>query len=1147
MIAAGLPRSLSVCASALIAVLLMTPLAARQGPARPPQPPTGAGSVARLSSDEARRIAREIRAATNAQLAPGLELALWASGHLVGDPLAIDITPTGVAYVIASPRSSQLVDIRRHPDWVPDVHALETVDDLRTFFKRVMAPELSGKNGWLPDYNGDGSRDWRDLTHIKERIFRIDDTNSDGVADRSLVAFEGFNEDVISDIAGGGLYHDGDLYVAAAPDLWRLSDTNGDGVFDEKKSISHGYSVHPAFTGHDLSAVTLGPDGRIYWKVGDIGMNVVDTTGRRWAYPNQGAVLRANPDGTGFEVFARGLRNTQEIAFDEHGNLVSVDNDGDHQGETERVVYITLGSDAGWRSTWQYGKYTDPNNNRYNVWMDEGLYKPQFNGQAAYIVPPIAPYHAGPSGFAYNPGTALDERFRRHFFVTSFTGNAANARVFAFRLAEKGAGFELAGETEIVRGVLSPGMRIGPDGALYLTDWIRGWGATGEGKIWKIDTPATASSPIRAEVKSLLVADFSSLPVAELRRLLGHADMRVRLKSQFEIVRRGDAATLRAAAGQVGSRLPRLHAVWGLGQLARTNASHASALVPLLTDEDGEVRAQTARTLGDVRHRASAETLRPLLADPAPRVRFFAAEALGRMRDRDAIEPIVRMLAENANRDVYLRNAGMHALESIADVGALTGLSTHQSSGVKLAAVVALRRLKDAGVAEFLNDADELVVIEAARAINDEGGIPAGVPALARVLDRPALQSAALVRRAISANVRTGTAESVERVAAYARRAGAPEPLRIEAIAALGVWARPSTMDRVDGEYLGPAQTRDGAAAQRALAALMPAIDAGSTSSAMKMALIEAAGTIDLDAAAPRLLERVKVDGDASVRAAALRALRQIEAPQVGEAVTVAMGDRDQAVRMAAIAAIGQPPNTESATVEQLTRVIQSGSVGERQSALAGLGTLKGDAARQTLMRLLDEVNTGRVPAAVQLDLFEAAQATAAEPLLARLERIGVGRALERVPEAVPAALLAGGNAQRGRQTAQEHPAAQCVRCHNFGGGSSMAMVGPDLGRIGAALTREQLLESLINPTARIAPGFGVVSITLASGSTVEGLLKAETATTLAIEDATGQRRTVQRAVITRRTDGPSAMPAMGALLRPREIRDVVEFLATLR
>ena len=64
--------------------------------------------------------------------------------------------------------------------------------------------------------------------------------------------------------------------------------------------------------------------------------------------------------------------------------------------------------DSGWRINWQFGKYVDPDNNTYKVWMDEGLFKPRFAGQAAYFTPPIAPWHAGPAGFA---STSMYTRF----------------------------------------------------------------------------------------------------------------------------------------------------------------------------------------------------------------------------------------------------------------------------------------------------------------------------------------------------------------------------------------------------------------------------------------------------------------------------------------------------------------------------------------------------------------------------------------------------------------------------------------------------------------------------------------------------------------------------------------------------------------
>jgi hypothetical protein len=78
------------------------------------------------------------------------------------------------------------------------------------------------------------------------------------------------------------------------------------------------------------------------------------------------------------------------------------------------------GSDAGWRSNWQYGKYTDPKNNKFNVWMDEKLSKPRWDGQAAYIIPPIMNFHNGPTGMVYNPGTALGSDWKNKYFSRNF-------------------------------------------------------------------------------------------------------------------------------------------------------------------------------------------------------------------------------------------------------------------------------------------------------------------------------------------------------------------------------------------------------------------------------------------------------------------------------------------------------------------------------------------------------------------------------------------------------------------------------------------------------------------------------------------------------------------------------------------------------
>ncbi len=1097
--------------------------------------------IIKLEEQEAAKRAAEIEETTSAELADGLELNLWASESLVGDIVGMNIDNKGRAFVTVTNRSGgSEFDIRGFRHWMIESISWDKVEDRKAFLRRELAPERSDSNTWLPDRNGDGLHDWRDLTVEKEEVYIIEDSTGDGIADRSQLYISGFNSEE-TDVAGAIYYFNDELFLGVGPDLWRLKDTDGDGMADQKESISYGYAIHIGFSGHGMSGLTMGPDGKIYWGIGDIGFNVVDQDGKRWYYPNQGGILRSNPDGSDFEVFAAGVRNTHEFVFDKYGNLITVDNDGDHAGEHERLVYLINGSDSGWRTNWQFGKYVDPKNNDYKVWMDEEYFRPRFEGQAAHILPPLAPYHSGPAGMSYNPGTALSEEWADHFFVAEFVGAPARSAIHAFTLEPKGASFELLETQPIMKGVLATGMDIGPDGALYFTDWIDGWGTKDKGRIWKLDTPSTKGSDIRKETERILAEGFSSKTGDDLFDLLRHPDMRVRTGAQFELVRQNATEALMAAISQTDHQLMRVHGIWGMGQLARGKAELAEPLTEYLRDSDPEIRTQVAKILGDIRYKPAAESIIPLLKDEYARARMFAAEALGRMEHQPAVQPIVDMLEANNDEDVYLRHAGAISLARIGDAETVTALHDHPSAAVRVAAVVALKRMEDPGVAEFLSDSDEFVVTNAARAINDDHQIKEALPDLARMLDQNRFMNEPLLRRAINANLYSGTPENAKRLAEFAVREGVPEEMRIEALATLSVWDNPSTLDRVTGRYRGEIERNPAVARQAIEPVISQLLTEGSTP--VKIAAIETVGKLSYAEAYPALISMLKEDAATGVRIAVLRALQEGSYSQIEEAVGIALEDPQQNVRMTALSMIPALDIAEERKVDLLASVLGSKSVVEQQSALEALGALQSEAAYKILNRQLDKFADDELMAEVQLELITAVERSSSEELKSRLADYRSARENENSVEAYRESLW-GGSAERGRRIFYRHEGAQCTRCHAIDGRGGD--VGPDLTHIARILSRDQLLESLVDPGARIAPGYGVVTATLNSGEKVQGIVVEESEKWFTIRTGEGEHITMQKSDVAERIDPPSAMPPVGEVLTRSELRDLVEFLNTL-
>ncbi len=1100
--------------------------------------------IQQMDGEKVRRMATEIEASVTPTLKEGLSMKLWAVDSLIVDPISIQIGEDGTLYYSSSGRKPHAeFDIRGHQNWEIASISLQSIEDKRAFLHKELAPERSEYNNWLPDMNGDGSHDWRDLTVPKERIYRVRDTDGDGLADWSQIMVEDFSDEV-TDVAGAVHMHEDNLYVGVGPDMWRLQDQNGDGLMDSKTSLSHGYAIHIGFGAHGMSGARMGPDGRLYWAVGDVGFNGTDQDGKQWKYPNRGVVVRSNPDGSDFEVFAMGVRNTHEFVFDEYNNLISVDNDGDHRGESERLVYLVNGSDTGWRINWQFGKYRDPDNNTYKVWMDEGLDKPRHEGQAAYITPAIANYINGPTGMLYNPGTALSPRWKNTFFVVEFVGNPAKSGIHAFKLKPNGATFELA-ETEMIQsGMLPTGLDFGPDGAMYAADWINGWGNKNYGRIWKFDDDEGADWAARKETHRLIVLDYSKMSEDELHGHLGYEDMRIRRKAQFELAKRGDkgARVFENVLNHSDNQLARIHAIVGISQLARMETmDYAKILIPLLKDSDPEIRAQAAKWLGDIKFKEAGQHLLALLVDENPRAQFFAAEAIGRVAYAPAFPSLIALFERNEDEDAYIRHAASLALARMAQPGDLAKLAGHYSKSVRLGAVLALRRMEHPSIEIFLNDGDEYIVTEVARAINDDFSIESALPALGNLLITTSFTNEPLIRRAINANLRVGSEEAMQNLIAYMQRNDLPEVLRKEAIEALGTWTKPSVLDRVDGRYRGEVN-RSGElvrrTAQKSLTELL-----GSGSQELKIAAALAMGRLNMEDTSEALLNLSQRDRAPEVRIAAIQALAKMNVPETELAIERSIADSDKNVRVAGLTLLNQLDLDKDLKVKLLSEVIQNQTTEEKQAALVSLGKLPIDTSRETFESLIERMGSGNLPEAILLELSEAVENTEDANLnqkyqLAAQERWGEDELASYQSS------LNGGDEIKGQQIFFQSQSGQCMRCHAYD--DMGGIVGPKLNGIGRELSRQELLESLIAPSKRIAPGYGIVMLELEDGANLNGVLEKETNDALHVRIGGKPDTLIQKSNIATRRDAASSMPDMKEVLSRREIRDLVSFLVTL-
>ena len=168
---------------------------------------------------------------------------------------------------------------------------------------------------YVTDSSGSSDKGPTQYERKDHRVLRLDDIDGDGKFDKATV----FADKLM--FPEGALFHEGSLYVAAPPQIWKLTDTDGDGVADKREVWFDGKTL----TGcaNDLHGPFVGRDGWIYWAKGAFAeQNHVLANGRPFK-TRASHFFRARPDGSGIEpVMTGGMDNPVDITFTAAGERI---------------------------------------------------------------------------------------------------------------------------------------------------------------------------------------------------------------------------------------------------------------------------------------------------------------------------------------------------------------------------------------------------------------------------------------------------------------------------------------------------------------------------------------------------------------------------------------------------------------------------------------------------------------------------------------------------------------------------------------------------------------------------------------------------------------------------------------------------------
>ena len=1000
---------------------------------------------------------------------------------------------------------------------VPDGFTIEPIAGPPLVDRPIVADFDEKGRLYVADSSGSNEKVKIQVVERPHRVVRLEDTNGDGVFDRSTV----FADKMM--FPEGAMFFDGSLYVSAPPSIWKLTDTDDDGVADKREEWYLGKTL----TGcaNDLHGPYAGLDGWIYWCKGAFAEQTHERPGKSPLVSKASHIVRCRPDGTGLEpVMTGGMDNPVEIAFTPSGERIFTTTFFQHPGGGKRdgLVHAIYGG--------VYGKI-------HNVIDGHKRTGPDVMPVLTHLGP------AAPSGLARLESAALGGDFQNSLLAANFNLRRITRHV----LQPKGATFETV-DSEFVTSTHQDfhptDVLEDADGSVLVVDtggWYKLCCPTSQiekadvlGAIYRVK-PIKGTS---VQDPRGLKIDWKTLDVAALAKLLGDPRPAVQKRAIDSLAQKGDLAlpVLRDVIAKKTSTAAEINAVWVATRIPSAAARQfVRDTLPNPKESVKQAAAQSASLLKD--NEALSALLAQLLSKDAQTQRN-AAEAIGRVGSKTAVGPVLDAIAKVDPADRVLLHSLTYALIEIADPEETAKGLAHASALARRAALIAIDQMDggklNAGqVAPSLASADPVDREIAAWIV---GGHPQWAGALAgffkerlsaKLDDKAERDELArqLARFGATAEVQQLLAERladpsapvetraiVLQALAGSKLKEAPRPIAEAIVKALESDQLDLIPEAVKTARAVPPSKDEAAIYRKAL--LAAASNAKLADPVRLEALLGLPGGL-VGTESPELLAYVQtqLDPDLAVAnrssAATVLAAAKLNGEQLG---TVA-----QAI-----------PTAGPLELEKLLTAFEQSKdaeVGRKLitalNASTGLGSLRVDRLK------------------ARLDLYGDAIKADAEKLYARLNA-DAGKQKSYIE-----ALLADvskGDMRRG-QTVFNGAKGACRTCHAIGyvGGS----VGPDLSRIGGIRAERDLLEAIVYPSVSFVRSYEPITLALKSGKVLNGILRNETSDELLLIIGANEEARIPRDEIEELRPGTvSVMPAgLDQQLSRQELIDLVAFL----